>query len=68
MHPPQWLEVGGYEAPPTQRVDCGLRYSSRLYQMPEGWGQNAVRCWVHSIAAGSRHGEHSARQLLMSVQ
>ncbi|PRW44383.1 2-polyprenyl-6-methoxyphenol hydroxylase-like oxidoreductase [Chlorella sorokiniana] len=42
---PQWLEAAGYEAPPTQRVDCGLRYSSRLYQMPEGWAANGMGLW-----------------------
>lgn len=38
----QWLEAAGYEPPPVQRVDCGVRYSSRLYEMPAGWETDAV--------------------------
>ena len=40
--PAQWLETGGYEAAPVQRVDCGFVYCSRQYEMPPGWAKEGV--------------------------
>ncbi|KAI7837614.1 hypothetical protein COHA_008540 [Chlorella ohadii] len=55
---PQWLEAGGYEAPPSQRVDCSLRYSSRLYQMPDGWAKDGP--WLGHVTFGRPGGLRGA--------
>ena len=31
----EWLEQLGHTLPPTMTIDAGLRYTARLYEMPD---------------------------------
>ncbi len=46
---PNWLQEAGWQAPPVQKVDAHVVYSSRHYKRPQGWdkvGCCAVQCGV----------------------
>ena len=45
----EWLQQAGHNPPPTMTVDAGLRYTSRMYEIPD----DPDRAWTTAII-GSR--------------
>lgn len=58
----EWLQQLGHALPPTLTVDAGLRYTARIYDMPE----DPDRLWTTAVCGTSPKGDISA--VLMPIE
>ena len=58
----EWLEQLGHALPPTMTVDAGLRYTARMYEMPD----DPDREWITAVCGS--HPEYTRSAMVMPIE
>ena len=58
----EWLEQLGHTLPPTMTIDAGLRYTARMYEMPD----DPDRGWITAICGS--HPDYTRTAMVIPIE